>query len=70
MKFDEPFLALRNQGLILGEDGAPDHHLFLLPGDTPAKPGLLRVGADGGAAIDVEIWAMPAQVAAGSITSR
>jgi allophanate hydrolase len=37
-----------------------DYRLFLLPGDTPAKPGLLRVGADGGTAIDVEIWAMPA----------
>ena len=41
-------------------DDAPDYRLFLLPGDTPAKPGLLRVGADGGTAIDVEIWAMPA----------
>ena len=28
---------------------------------TPAKPGLLRVGADAGAAVDVEIWTMPAE---------
>src|SRR4029077_2844654 len=42
-----------------------DYRLFLLPGTAPAKPGLLRVGAqgssDGGVAIDVEIWTMPAE---------
>jgi len=37
---------------------AKDYRLFLLPG-APAKPGLLRVDG-GGAAIAVEIWAMPA----------
>jgi allophanate hydrolase len=37
---------------------AADYRLFLLPG-APAKPGLLRVEG-GGAAIAVEIWAMPA----------
>jgi allophanate hydrolase len=37
---------------------AADYRLFLLPG-APAKPGLLRVD-DGGAAIAVELWAMPA----------
>src|SRR5262249_57150243 len=37
---------------------AKDYRLFLLPG-APAKPGLIRVDA-GGAAIAVEIWAMPA----------
>ena len=37
---------------------AKDYRLFLLPG-APAKPGLLRVDG-GGAAIVVEIWAMPA----------
>ncbi len=37
---------------------AADYRLFLLPG-APAKPGLLRVDG-GGAAIAVEIWAMPA----------
>ncbi|MEA2968722.1 MAG: allophanate hydrolase [Alphaproteobacteria bacterium] len=37
-----------------------DYRLFLLPGNAPAKPGLLRVGAGDGTAIDVEIWAMPA----------
>jgi allophanate hydrolase len=38
-----------------------DYRLFLLPGTTPAKPGLLRVGADAGVAVDVEIWTMPAE---------
>jgi len=38
---------------------AADYRLFLLPGGAPAKPGLLRVDG-GGAAIAVEIWAMPA----------
>jgi allophanate hydrolase len=38
---------------------AADYRLFLLPG-APAKPGLLRVDG-GGAAIAVELWAMPAE---------
>lgn len=36
----------------------PDYRLFELPGTVPPKPGLLRV-ANGGAAIEVEVWAMP-----------
>src|SRR5206468_2164408 len=40
---------------------APDYRLFALTGTQPPKPGLLRVGAGGGTAIDVEIWAMPAE---------
>ena len=38
-----------------------DYRLFLSPGTAPAKPGLLRVGADAGVAVDVEIWTMPAE---------
>jgi allophanate hydrolase len=38
-----------------------DYRLFLLPGTAPAKPGLLRVGTDTGVAVNVEIWAMPAE---------
>ena len=34
---------------------APRYRLYALPGTTPPKPGLLRV-ADGGAAIEVEVW--------------
>jgi allophanate hydrolase len=39
---------------------APDYRLFALPGTAPPKPGLLRVTAGGGTAIEIEIWAMPA----------
>ena len=40
---------------------APDYRLFALAGTTPPKPGLLRVSANSGTAVDVEIWAMPAE---------
>jgi allophanate hydrolase len=39
---------------------APDYRLFALAGTTPAKPGLLRVAAGTGAAIEVELWALSA----------
>jgi allophanate hydrolase len=45
---------------------APSYRLFALAGATPAKPGLLRVAdvgradAEAGAAIEVEVWALPA----------
>ena len=38
---------------------ATDYRLFLLPGTSPPKPGLLRVSAGSGSAIEVEVWAMP-----------
>jgi allophanate hydrolase len=37
-----------------------DYRLFALAGGEPRKPGLLRVGKDG-AAIEVELWAMPGE---------
>jgi allophanate hydrolase len=40
---------------------AADYRLFALAGTAPAKPGLLRVAAGTGAAIELEIWAMPAE---------
>jgi allophanate hydrolase len=39
---------------------APDYRLFALAGTTPPKPGLLRVAAGTGAAIDIELWALSA----------
>ncbi|MGZ9093062.1 MAG: allophanate hydrolase-related protein, partial [Rhodoplanes sp.] len=36
-----------------------DYQLYALPGGEPRKPGLLRVGMGRGAAIEVELWAMP-----------
>jgi allophanate hydrolase len=38
----------------------PDYRLFALAGTTPPKPGLLRVAAGTGAAIEVELWALSA----------
>ena len=38
---------------------AAEYRLFALPG-TPSRPGLIRVSS-GGAAIEVEIWALPAR---------
>jgi allophanate hydrolase len=38
---------------------APHYRLFALSDTTPPKPGLLRVRDGGGAAIELEIWAMP-----------
>jgi allophanate hydrolase len=38
---------------------APDYRLYALPDSTPPKPGLLRVTAGSGHAIELEIWDMP-----------
>jgi allophanate hydrolase len=63
-------LPLNPQLLALGAYGreatrtAPCYRLFALPETTPPKPGMLRV-AEGGAAIEVEVWSLPsAQVGA------
>ncbi len=57
-------LPLNPQLLALGAYGrevartAPCYRLFALPDTTPPKPGMLRV-AEGGAAIEVEVWTLP-----------
>ncbi len=38
---------------------APSYQLFALPGTSPPKPGLIRIGAEGGYSIDLEIWELP-----------
>jgi allophanate hydrolase len=38
---------------------APDYKLYALNGIIPPKPGLLRVDSGKGAAIEVEVWALP-----------
>jgi allophanate hydrolase len=38
---------------------APEYRLYALPDAQPAKPGLLRVASGKGAAIEVEVWALP-----------
>jgi allophanate hydrolase len=40
---------------------APDYRLYALAGTEPPKPGLLRVPSGSGSAIDLEVWAMPAE---------
>jgi allophanate hydrolase len=40
---------------------ANDYRLLALSGTKPAKPGLLRVAAGSGSAIELEIWAMPVE---------
>jgi allophanate hydrolase len=52
-------LVDRGASLVRATRTAPDYKLFALPGTRPPKPGLLRVAKGGGAAIDVEVWAMP-----------
>jgi allophanate hydrolase len=49
-------------------DTAPLYRLFALPGTVPPKPGLLRV-AEGGQAIETEVWSMTA-AAFGTFVSR
>ena len=38
---------------------APSYRLYALPGGPPHRPGLVRVGKDGGA-IELEVWSLPA----------
>ena len=38
----------------------PDYRLFALAGGPPFRPGLMRVAAGEGVAIDTEVWAVPA----------
>jgi allophanate hydrolase len=38
---------------------APSYQLFALPGTSPPKPGLVRIGAEGGVSIVLEIWELP-----------
>jgi allophanate hydrolase len=40
---------------------AASYRLFALSDCVPPKPGLIRVGAAEGAAIEIEIWALPAE---------
>jgi allophanate hydrolase len=36
----------------------PEYRLFALPGSSPPKPGLLRIGEGAGAAIKAEVWTL------------
>jgi allophanate hydrolase len=51
-------LTGRGGYLLRAARTAPHYRLFALNGGPPSRPGLLRV-ARGGAAIDLEVWALP-----------
>jgi allophanate hydrolase len=36
-----------------------DYRLYALPGTEPPKPGLMRAANGEGAAIEIEVWALP-----------
>jgi allophanate hydrolase len=41
---------------------APIYQLFAIPGTSPPKPGLVRVGAECGVSIELELWQLPTAV--------
>jgi allophanate hydrolase len=53
---------LRDRGgyLLEATVSAPRYRLYALPGGPPHRPGMIRV-SEGGAAIEVEVWAVPAE---------
>jgi allophanate hydrolase len=52
-------LTDRRARLLRATCTAPEYRFYALPGGPPERPGLVRVGS-GGAAIDVEVWTVPA----------
>jgi len=53
-------LTQRGGRLVRSVRSAPSYRFFLLPGGGVMRPGMLRV-AQGGAAIEMEIWELPAR---------
>jgi allophanate hydrolase len=53
-------LAERSARLLSTTRTAAQYQLFALPGTVPPKPGLIRV-EENGAAIELEVWEMPAR---------
>ncbi len=51
-------LTERGGFLLESTRTAPQYRFYALPGGPPQRPGLVRV-QDGGASIEVEIWALP-----------
>jgi allophanate hydrolase len=52
-------LTERDGRLICKTKTAPSYQLFALPGTSPPKPGLVRVGCETGRSIEVEVWEIP-----------
>ncbi|MBI3775469.1 MAG: allophanate hydrolase [Gammaproteobacteria bacterium] len=53
-------LTSRGARLLQRTRSAPYYRLYALPGGPPQRSGLIRTGT-GGAAIEVEVWSVPAQ---------
>jgi len=53
-------LTERGGRLLQTTRTAPAYRFYALPGTTPPKPGLIRTPAGEGAAIEVEVWELPA----------
>lgn len=51
-------VAARGGRFLAATTTAPEYRLYALPGGPPARPGLVRA-SEGGAAIAVEVWALP-----------
>lgn len=54
-----PQLTSRGARLVATISSAPHYRLYALPGGPVARPGMVRV-AEGGAAIALEVWELPA----------
>jgi allophanate hydrolase len=54
-------LRALNGRLLMQAKSAPDYRMYLIDAAPPERPGLLRVKDGQGAAIDVEVWALPAE---------
>ena len=61
-------LIERSARLLEATTTAPEYRLYALPGTTPPKPGLVRVAA-GGAALEVEVWALPERLFGGFVAA-
>jgi allophanate hydrolase len=55
-----PQLGTRGGRLVAAVKSAPEYRFYALPGGPPFRPGMVRVN-EGGAAIDMEIWELPAR---------
>ncbi|WP_122447063.1 allophanate hydrolase [Pseudomonas viridiflava] len=51
-------LKQRGARLLEATQSSPDYQLYALAGGPPFRPGMVRV-ADGGVAIEVEVWELP-----------
>lgn len=55
-------LTSRQGRLVTSTTTSPDYKLYALPGNSPQRPGLIRVNKnEQGVAIEVEVWELPAQ---------